>query len=91
MNRTNLQLIRKCLKSKIPSLYFTLSYWLNYHKEFSAMVNFIENNRIHCWTYCLTTRYCSPDRELYMVKFTASNSKNNLVFKRLLYTNPYLD
>ena len=54
MNRTNSGLIRKCLKTKMLSLYFSLSYWLNYHKEFGDMVIVIENNIIHYQTYCLT-------------------------------------
>ena len=48
MNRTNSELIRKCLRSKIPSLKFTLSNWLNYYKGFGIMAIVIENNRIHC-------------------------------------------
>ena len=80
MNRTNLELIRNCLKSKMLSLYFALSNWLNYHKGFSIMAIVIENNRIHCWTYCLTIGYCSPDQELYLVKFTALNLKYKWVF-----------
>ena len=43
----------------MPSLYFALSNWLNYYKGFSVMAIVIENNRIHCWTYCLTIGYCS--------------------------------
>ena len=75
----------------MPSLYFALSNWLNYHKGFSVIAIVIENNRIHCQTYCLTNEYYSPDRELYVTKFIALNSNYNLVFKRLLYMNPYLD
>ena len=32
----------------MPSLYFALSNWLNYDKEFDVMAIVIENNRIHC-------------------------------------------
>ena len=31
------RLIRKCLRSKMPSLKFTLSNWLNYHKGFGII------------------------------------------------------
>ena len=48
MNRINSRLIREYLKSKMPSLKFTLSNWLNYHKGFGVMTLVIENNRIHC-------------------------------------------
>ena len=84
MNRTNLGLIKNYLKSKMPSLYFALSNWLNYHKGFSVMIIVIENNRIHYLTYCLTIEYCNPDQELYVVKFTALNSNYKWVFWRLL-------
>ena len=30
----------------MPSLKFTLSNWLNYHKEFDVMAIVVENNRI---------------------------------------------
>ena len=91
MNRTNLGLIRKYLKSKMPSLYFALLSWLNYYKGFIVMAIVIENNRTHCQTYCPTIEYCSPDQDLYVVKFTAVNSNINLVFERPVYSNPYLD
>ena len=68
----------------MPSLYFTLSNWLNYHKGLGVMAIIIENNRIHCQTYCLTIGYCSPGQELYVVKFTALNWNYKRVFKRLL-------
>ena len=84
MNRTNSKLIRKCLRSKMLSLYFTLSNWLDYHKGFGVMAIVIENNRIHCQTYYLTIGYCSLGRELYVVKFTALNLNYKWVFKRLL-------
>ena len=51
---------------------------------FGVMAIVIENNRIHCHTYCLTIGYYSPDQELYVVKFTALNSNYKWVFKRLL-------
>ena len=84
MNRTSSGLIRKCLRSKILSLYFTLSKWLNYHKGFGIIAIFIENNGIHCQTHCLTIGYCSPDQELYVIKFTALNLNYKWEFKRLL-------
>ena len=84
MNRTNLELIRECLRSKMPSLNFTLSNWLNYHKGFGIMAIVIENNRIHCQTYCLTIGYCSLDQELYVVNFSTLNSNYKWVFLRLL-------
>ena len=80
MNRTNSRLIKKCLRSKMPSLYFTLSTWLNYHKGCGFMAIVIENNRIHCQIYCLIIKYCSLSQELYVVKFTALNSKYKWVF-----------
>ena len=40
----------------------------------------IENNRIHCYTYCLTIEYCSLDQELYVINFTALNSNYKWVF-----------
>ena len=64
----------------MPSLYFALSNWLNYYKGFDVMAIVIENNRIHCQTYCLTIEYCSPGRELYVVKFTALNLNYKWVF-----------
>ena len=76
MNRTNSGLLRKCLRSKMPSLNFTLSNWLNYHKGFGVMANVIENNRIHCQTL----GYCSLHQELYVVNFTALNSNYKWVF-----------
>ena len=75
----------------MPSLYFVLSNWLNYHKGFSIMAIVIENNRILCLIYCSTIGDCCPDWELYVVKFTVVNSNINLVFERLLYSNPLLD
>ena len=48
----------------MSSFNFTLSNWLNYHKGFGIMAIVIENNRIHCQTYCLTIGYCSVDQEL---------------------------
>ena len=48
MNRTNSGLFRECWRSKMPSLKFKLSKWLNYHKGFSIMTIVFENNRIHC-------------------------------------------
>ena len=83
MNRTNSRLIGKYLRSKMPSLYFALSNWLKYHKGFGVMPIVIENNRIHCQTYCLIAGYCSPDQELYVVEFIALNSNYRWVFKRL--------
>ena len=41
------RLIRKCLRSKMPSSKFKLLNWLNYHKAFGIMAIVIENNRIH--------------------------------------------
>ena len=64
----------------MPSFKFTLSNWLNYYKEFGVMAIVIENNRIHCLTYCLTIGYCSLGQELYVVKFTALNSNYKWVF-----------
>ena len=71
MNRTNLGLIRECLRSKIPSLKFTLSNWLNYHRGFGITIIVITNNRIYCQTYCLTIAHCRLDQELCVVNFTA--------------------
>ena len=48
----------------------------------------IENNRIHCWTYCLTIGYCSPGQELYVVKFTALNLNYKWVFREAIVTKP---
>ena len=45
----------------MPSLYFTLSNWFNYHKGFGVMAIVVENNRIHCQIYCLTIEYYSLD------------------------------
>ena len=42
MNRTNSELIRECLRSKLPSSKFKLSNWLNYHKGFDIMAIVIE-------------------------------------------------
>ena len=84
MNRTNLELIKEYLRSKMPSLKFKLTKWLNYHKEFGIMTIVMENNRIHCQTYCLTIEYCSLDRELYVVNFSILNSNYKWVFLRLL-------
>ena len=81
MNRTNSGLVRKYLRSKMPSLKFTLSKWLNYDKGFGIMAIVIENNRIHCQTYCLTIEYYSLDQELYVVNFTALNSNYKLYFR----------
>ena len=64
----------------MSSLKFTLSNWLNYHKGFGIMAIVIENNRILCQIYCLTIGYCSLDREVYVVNFTALNSKYKWVF-----------
>ena len=80
MNRTNSGLIRKSLRSKMLSLYFTLSNWLNYHKGFSAIAILIENNRILFWIYCITIGYYSLDQELYVVIFTALDSNYKWVF-----------
>ena len=68
----------------MPSLKFKLSNWLNYHKGFGIMAIVIENNRIHCQTYCLTIEYCSLDQELYVVNFSTLNSNYKWVFLRLL-------
>ena len=68
----------------MSSLYFTLSNWLNYHKEFGVMAIVIENNRIYYQAYCLIIEYCCPGQELYVTKFTALYSKYKWVFKRLL-------
>ena len=54
----------------MPSFNFTYSSWLNYHKVFGVIAIVIENNRIHCQTYCLTIEYCSPDQELYVINFS---------------------
>ena len=80
MNRTNSKLVRKCFRSKISSLNFTLLKWLNYHKGFGIMAIVIENNIIYCQIYCLTIGYCSLDQELYVVHFTALNSNYKWVF-----------
>ena len=64
----------------MPSLNFTLSNWLNYHKGFGVMTIVVKNNRIHCQTYYLTIGYCSLDWELYVVNFTALNSNYKWVF-----------
>ena len=69
MYRTNLGFIRECLKNKMPSLKFRLLKCVNYHKGFGIMAIVIENNRIHCQTFCLTIGYCSLDQELYAVIF----------------------
>ena len=53
----------------MPSLKFKLLNWLNYYKGFGIMAIVIENNRIHCQTYCLTIGYCSLDQELYVINF----------------------
>ena len=74
MKRTNSRLVRKCLKSKMPSLYFALSKWLNYNKGFGIMAIVIKNNRIPYQSYYLPIEYCSPDQELYVIKFIALNS-----------------
>ena len=68
----------------MPSSKFKLSNWLNYHKEFGIMTIIIENNRIHCQTFCLIIGYCSLDRELYVVNFSNLNSNYKWVFSRLL-------
>ena len=68
----------------MPSLKFKLSNWLNYHKGFGIMAIVIENNRIHCQTYCLTIGYCSLGQELYVVNFSKLNSNYKWVFSRLL-------
>ena len=69
MNRTKSELIKECLRSKMPFSKFKLSKWLIYHKGFSVMTIVIENNRIHCQIYFLTIEYCSLDQELYVVNF----------------------
>ena len=84
MNRTNLELIRECLGSKMPFSKFKLSKWLIYHKGFGIMTIVIENNRIHYQIYCLTIGYYSLDQELYVVNFSKLNSNNKWVFLRLL-------
>ena len=61
MNRINLGLITEYLRSKMPSSKFKLLNWLNYHKGFGPMAIIIENNRIHCQTFCLTIGYYSLD------------------------------
>ena len=83
MNRTNSELIRECLRSRLPSSKFKLSNWLNYHKGFDIMAIVIGNNRIHYQTFCLTTGYCSLDRELYVVNFSKLNLNYKWVFSRL--------
>ena len=80
MNRTISELIRKCLRSKMPFSKFKLSNWLIYHKGFSIMAIVIENNRIHCQIYFLTIEYCSLDRELYVINFSKLNSIINGYF-----------
>ena len=67
----------------MPFLKFKLLKWLNY-KEFGIMAIVIENNRIHCLTYCLTIGYCSLDQELYVINFSTLNSNYKWVFLRLL-------
>ena len=84
MNRTNSGLIREYLRSKMPFSKFKLSNWLIYHKGFSIIAIVIENNRIHCQTFCLTIGYCSLDQELYVVNFSKLNSNYKWVFSRLL-------
>ena len=64
----------------MPSAYLTLLNYLNYYKGFSFRFIVVENNRIYCPNYCLPTENYSLGQELYMVKFTALNSKYNLVF-----------
>ena len=54
----------------MPSLKFTFSNWLNYHKGFGIMAIVIENNRIHCQTYYLTIGDCSLGWELYVVNLS---------------------
>ena len=61
MNRTNLELITECLRSKMLSSKFKLLNWINYHKGFGTMTIIIENNRILCQTFCLTIGYYSLD------------------------------
>ena len=68
----------------MPSLKFKLSKWLNYHKGFGIMTIVVENNRMHCQTYCLTIEYCSLDKELCVINFSKLNSKYKWVFSRLL-------
>ena len=80
MNRTNLGLIRECLRSKMPSLKFTFSNCLNYHKGFGIIAIVVENNRIHCQKYCLTIGYCNRDQELYVINFSTLNSNYKWVF-----------
>ena len=80
MNRTYLRLIRQYLRSKLPSLKFTFLNWLNYHKGFSIIAIFTENNRIHCQIYCMTIEYCSLDQELYVVNFLTLNLNYKWVF-----------
>ena len=68
----------------MPSLKFRLLNWLNYHKGLDIMAIVIENNRMHCLTYCLTIEYCSLDQELYVLNFSKLNSNYKWVFLRLL-------
>ena len=84
MNRTNIELIKECLSSKMPSSKFKLSNWLIYHKGFGIITIVIENNRIHYQIFCLTIGYYSLNQELYVVKFSKLNSKHKWVFLRLL-------
>ena len=84
MNRTNSELIRECLRSKMPFSKFKLSKWLNYYKGFSIMTIIIENNRIYHQIYFLTIEYCSLNRELYVTNFSKLNSNYKWVFLRLL-------
>ena len=65
----------------MPSLKFTLSNCLNYHKGFGIKTIVIENNRIYCQTYWLTIGYYSLDQELYVVNFTALNLNYKWVFR----------
>ena len=64
----------------MPSLKFTLSNWLNYHKGFNIMAIVIENNRIHCLIYCLIIEYYSLDQKVYVVNFSTLNSNYKWVF-----------
>ena len=64
----------------MPSLKFTLSRQLNYHKGFGIMAIVIENNRIPCQAYCLTIRYHSLDQEIYVLNFLTLNLKYKWVF-----------
>ena len=64
----------------MPSAYLILSNYLNYHKGFSCGTIVIKNNRINYSIYGLPIENSSPGQELYMVKFTALNSKYEWVF-----------